>query len=103
VKGSRGQVTAVFSSRRRRGRVRLVVTTAQLHGMLGIRAQTPARRLAQSFPRRRRIASGLYRASPRSRRIIGTRRGKVRFIGVADTRLLRSGAALRNYLRLARR
>jgi hypothetical protein len=88
VTDSRAQVTAVFSSRGRRGRVRLVVTTAGRE---------------RSFPRRRRVAPDLYRASARSRRIIATRRGKVRFIGVADAGLLRSGVALRHYLRIARR
>jgi hypothetical protein len=45
--------------------------------------------------------ASLHRLGAGSRRIVGTRRGKVRFVGVADRRLLRSPRALRRYLRLA--
>jgi len=41
------------------------------------------------------------RAGPRSSRIFGTRRGKVRFVAVADRRLLRTPRALRRYVRRA--
>jgi hypothetical protein len=86
VKGSTGAVTAVFS---RRGRVALVTTTARGHGNRGLRPGSPARLVPRAYPRRRRLARGLYRANPRSLRLIGVRRARVRFFGVASRRLLR--------------
>jgi hypothetical protein len=101
VKRSSGRVAAVFSSRSRRARVRLVTTTARGHGNRGVRARSKAARFRRAYPNRRRIGGGLYRAGPRSRRVFGVRRGRVRFIAVADRRLLRSRRALRRYVRLA--
>jgi hypothetical protein len=101
VKRSRGRVVAVFSSRSRRGRVRLVTSTARRYRLRRVGPGAPSRRLGRAFPHRRRIGRRLYRASPRSRRLFGTRRGKVRFVAVADRRLLRRPKALRRYLRLA--
>ena len=97
VKRSRGRVIAVFG---RRGRARLVLTTALSHGNRGVRPGRSARKLS-AYPTRRRVMRGLYRATPRSPRLIGTRRGRVRFIAVVDRRLLRNRAALRRHLRLA--
>jgi len=90
----------VFSSRSRRARARLVTTTARYHRMRRVGRGSSSRRLAR-FPHRVRIARRLYRAGPRSRRIFGTRRGKVRFVAVADRRLIRKPKTLRRYLRLA--
>ena len=101
VKRSAGRVNAVFSRRSSRGRARLVVTTARGHGMRGVRRGVSVRRLRARFPHRRRLARGLYRAGPHSRRLFGVRRGKVRFAAVADRRLIRDGRALRRYLRRA--
>ena len=101
VKRSRGRVTAVFSSRARRARARLVTSTAPLHRKGRVGRGARFRTMTRAFPRRRRIARGLYRASPTSRRIVGVRRGRVRFVGVADKRLLRNRRALRRYLRRA--
>jgi hypothetical protein len=101
VKRGGGRVTAVFSRRSARGRVRLVVTTAPRHGMRGVRRGVSVRRLLRRLPRARRVSRRLYRASRRSRRVFGVRRGKVRFVGVADRRLLRSRRQLRRYLRRA--
>jgi beta-glucosidase len=96
VKGGRGSVRAVFS---RRGRVALVATTAPGHGNRGVR---PGRRASviRRFPNRRRLAKDLYRAGPHSRRVIGTRRGRIRFWAVADRRLVRRPKTLRRYLQL---
>jgi hypothetical protein len=58
-------------------------------------------RLRRRFPRERRLGRGLFRAGPRSRRIFGTRRGRVRFVAVAERRLLRNRRTLRRYLRRA--
>jgi hypothetical protein len=97
VKRSKGRVTAVFS---RRGRVVLVTTTARSHGNRRVRPGRSARSL-RAYPRRRAFGRGLFRANPRSRRLIGVRRGRVRFIAVANRRLLRRPRTLRRYLRLA--
>ena len=103
VKGRSGRVTAVFSSRSRRGRVRLVTTTARGHGNRRVRVGSSSRRFFAAYPRARRIGRGLYRANPRSPRLFGIRRGRVRFIAVADRRLLTPGKrrALRRYLAYA--
>jgi hypothetical protein len=47
------------------------------------------------------VIRGVYRASPHSRRLIGIRARKVRFIAVADPRLIRKHKTLKQYLRLA--
>jgi hypothetical protein len=103
VKGGPGRVTAVFSSRSRRGRVRLVTTTARGHGNRSVRVRSRSRRFFAAYPRARRIGRGLYRAGTRSPRMFGIRRGRVRFTAVADRRLLRWGKrrALRRYLAYA--
>jgi hypothetical protein len=103
VKGRSGLVTAVFSSRSRRGRVLLVTTTARGHGNRRVRVRSSSRRFFAAYPRRRLIGRGLYRANPRSPRLFGIRRGRVRFIAVADRRLLRPGKrrTLRRYLAYA--
>jgi hypothetical protein len=93
VKDSRGRVTAVFSGR---GRVRLVVTTAAGHRTRGVAPRVGARRVARSFPRRRRLGRQLFYANSR---IFGIRLGRVRFVAVADRRLLRDRARLRRLLR----
>ena len=97
VKRSKGGVRAVFS---RRGRVLLVATTARSHGNRGVR---PGRRVAlrAAYPSRRALGRGVYRAGRRSRRLIGVRRGRVRFVAVASDRLIRNPRALRRHLRLA--
>jgi hypothetical protein len=101
VRRSAGRVTAVFSSRSARGRARLVLSTAPRHRSRGVGNGAGVGRLARRFPRSARIAPRVFRAGPRSQRIFGTRRGKVRFAGVADRRLLRHPRALRSYVRRA--
>ena len=102
VKRSSGRVSAVFSSRSARGRARLVKSTAADHRFRGIRRGVTVRRLRARFPSARRVSGGVYRARPRSRRIFGTRAGRVRFVGVADRRLMADRKRLRRFLRLAR-
>lgn len=99
VRGSRGGVTAVFS---RRGRVVLLTTTARSHGDARLRPGSGRRALRRAYPRRRPLARGVYRASPRSARLIGVHRGRVGFIAVADRNLLCNPRTLRRYLRLGR-
>ena len=101
VKGSAGRVSAVFSSGSARGRARLVTTTAGRHVLRGVHRGVGAGRLVRRFPGARLLARGVYRAGPRSRRIFGVRRGKVRFTGVADRRLLQRPGKLVRYLRRA--
>jgi hypothetical protein len=98
VKRSSGRVSAVFS---RRGRVALVTTTARSHGNRGVRPGAPARALRRAYARRRAIGRGLYRANRGSPRLIGIRKGRVRFVAVANRALLRNRRALKRHLRLA--
>jgi hypothetical protein len=103
VKRSSGRVSAVFSRRSARGRARLVVTTARLHGMRGVHRGTRVRRLRARFRHRRRLSRGLYRAGPHSRRLFGVRKGRVRFVAVADRKLIRRRRSLSRYLHRAGR
>jgi hypothetical protein len=98
VKRSRGKVSAVLSAR---GRTLLVTTTATGHRLRKVGRGVSLRRLRARFPHRRRLGRGLYRAGPRSRRVFGVRRGKVRWVVVADKSLLRKPRVLRRYLRKA--
>jgi hypothetical protein len=91
-------VTAVFS---RRGRVALVATTARVHGNRRLRPGSRARAVRRAYSRRRAIRPGLYRANPRSTRLIGVRKGRVRFFAVASRKLLRNERRLARHLRLA--
>jgi hypothetical protein len=100
VTRSSGRVTAVFSSRSASGRARLVVTTARGHRLRGVGPGTSLRRLLRSFQRARLLSRKLYRAGPRSRRVFGILRGRVRFVAVAGDSLLRD-RRLRRYLRRA--
>ena len=98
VKGGGGGVAAVFD---RRGRSRLLVTTAPRHGNRRLRRGSSRRRVMRAFPRARRVTRGVLRAGPRSRRLIGVRRGRVRYLGVADRRLIARPRTLRLLLRSA--
>lgn len=101
VKRSRGRVTAVFSSRSRRAHAKLVVTTARHHGNRHVRVGSRASRFRRAYPNRVLIAGGLYRAGPRSPRMVALRRGRVRYIAVASQSLARDRRALRRHLRVA--
>jgi dienelactone hydrolase len=96
VKGGRGTVRAVFS---RRGRVLLVATTAPRHGNRGVRPRARLSRARRAYPRRRSLGRGLLRAGRRSRLVIGSRRGRVRFLAVASRSLIGKRRVLRRYLR----
>jgi hypothetical protein len=50
-----------------------------------------------------RVASGLFRASPRSSRLLGVRGGRVRFVAVVSDKLLRQPRRLVRELRVAAR
>jgi Tol biopolymer transport system component len=98
VKRSSGSVTAAFT---RRGRVALVATTARSHGNRGVLPGALATRLLRGYPSARALGHGLFRARRHSPRLIGVSRGKVRFIAVAPSRLVRQRRSLRAYLRVA--
>ena len=88
TKRGSGRVTAVFS---KRGRVELVLSSA------------PSAAFRRAYPARRRIASGLFRASPRSSRLLGVRGGSVRFVAVAGDKVLLSPRTLARDLGVAAR
>ena len=78
-----------------------MLSTARGHGTKGVWAGRRASRLRRAFRNRKRIARGLYRAGPRSRLVVGTRRGKIAFVAVASRGVLKKRRTLRGYLRLA--
>jgi hypothetical protein len=84
VDGTRGAVSAVTD----RGHVRLVTSTVRS-------TLSPL----EQFPERRRIARGLFRAGPRSARVIGVRGRNVSYTGVAEPSVLRRVRLLRHLLR----
>jgi hypothetical protein len=91
-------VSAVFS---RRGRVVLVTTTARAHGNRGVRPGVSVRALRRAYSHRRAVGRGVFRAHATSPRLIGVRKGRVRFVAVADRQLVRNMRALTRHLRLA--
>ena len=91
TKGGTGRVAAVFSKRSRAGRVELALSTA------------PSRAFRRAYPRRQRIAKGLFFASRRSNRLIWVRRGKVVFVAVMTKRVRGNYKRLGRDLRLALR
>ena len=101
VKGSRGRVTALFSRPGVRGRALLVVGTAPTHRINKVFPGVAVKRIFSRFPRAQRVSRGLYRAGPRSLRVFGVRRGRVRFVGVAGRRLLAAPRQVPRQLRRA--
>ena len=57
--------------------------------------------MRRAFPKAKRITKTVYRANSRSPRLIGVRKGKVRYFAVASKRTLKSKKLLRAYLRRA--
>ena len=91
-------MTAAFN---RRGRVALVTTTAPRHGNRRIHPGTSRRALRRAYPRLRRIRRNLVRANPRSPRLFGLRRRRVRYVAVTSRRIIAKRRTLRRYLRHA--
>jgi hypothetical protein len=85
-----GRVLVVFS---KRGRAAFVATTARGHRRRGIGPRSTVRRLRAVFRRAglRRVSGGLLRVRSGSSRqvLFATRRGRVRYVAVADRRTLR--------------
>jgi hypothetical protein len=101
VKDSRGYTAAVFSSPRRSARARLVVTTVRGHGNARARVGSRTTKFRRTYRHRVRVARGLYRGGPRSPRIFGLSRGRVRYIAAATPAVARDRRALEHYLRLS--
>lgn len=96
-----GQVTAVFSSRRRSARVAFVATTAPGHRARGVHPDSRRAALARAYPERVRLTRGLFLSSRRGRTLLGVSRGRVSFIAVAGRGALRHVGQLNRALRLA--
>jgi hypothetical protein len=96
VKGGKGTVSAAFT---RRGRVALITTTAPRHGNRRIHPGTTTRALGHAYPRRRAVGRAILRANPRSPRLFGIRRGRVRYVAVTSRRTIARRKTLRAYLR----
>jgi lysophospholipase L1-like esterase len=96
VAGGTGRVTAVFGPG---SAVDLVASTAAARGFGKVRPGVGLRTARRAYPRLRRVSSGLYRLGPRSRRVVIVRSGRVRSVGVASARALRSQRLLRTYAR----
>ena len=103
TKGGAGRVTAVFPRPSRRSRAALVMTTASGHGNRRVRVRSRTSAFARAYPNRRRVAPGVFRASPRSKRIFGVRAGRVAFVAVTTKRTLAEPGRLARVLRLVRR
>ena len=95
-------VRAVRAAHAKSGEVRLVRTNAPRHRSRGIGAGSPVAELERRYRRTRSLGRGLRRASPGSHIVFGTRRGRVRFVAIADSELLSRPRALRRYLKFAR-
>ena len=98
MKGGGGTVSAAFT---RRGRVALVATTAPRHGNRSIHPGTKHGRASPRLPAPARRSAGRSCAGPRSPRLLGIRRGKVRYVAVTSRRTISRRGLLRAYLRLA--
>jgi GDSL-like Lipase/Acylhydrolase family len=98
VKRSRGHVTAVFG---KGTKVDLLIATAGSYGNRGVHPGVSLRNAKRTFRGLRRVSKTVYRFSRSSRRIIGVRKGKVRYVGVASKRTLRSKRLLRTYVKRA--
>jgi hypothetical protein len=92
VKSSSQPVTAVFG---KGTRVELVIARAGRYGNRGVHPGVTLRKAKRTFSGLRRVSGGVYRLSGHSRRILGIRKGKVRYVGVASKRALASKRLLR--------
>ena len=101
VKRSSRRVSAAFGGRSVRSRALVVVTRAPRHGNRGVRPGSSRRALRRAFPGARPIAPGVLRAGRRNAVLFGVRRGRVRYVAVAQRRLLERPRALRRALRRA--
>ncbi len=101
VKGG-GSTLAAFSTA---GRVRFAATTGPGHkNRKKVRRGSSTSTLRRGYGKRlRKILPGVYRVTTKSNRnlLFGTRKGKVTFVAVADSRLVTNRKGLRTQLRRA--
>jgi hypothetical protein len=98
VKGSKGHVIAVFG---KGSAAQLVVATAGRYGNRGVRPGTRLATARRRFRGLREVTPTVYRLSRHSRRIVGIRKGRVRYVGVAGARALGRRSYLRTYVKRA--
>jgi len=98
VNGGTGLVTAIFG---RTGRSQLLISTAPARGARGVRPGVAAGAFERTYPRRSRLAPGLWSIRRGSSEIVGISGGRVRFVGVADRSLTRQPRLLTHQLRRA--
>jgi hypothetical protein len=104
VKGRANRRARVIAAFDRRRKLRLVATTAKGHRVRGVRTGSRTRTVRRVFRGRLR-SLGRGRLLVRTRLggvILGTRRGRVRYVAVVDRILARRARTARAYLRLAR-
>ena len=89
---------AVRAAHAKDGTVRVVMTRAPGHRSRGIGVGSSVEELAHRYRRTRLLGRGLVRASPRSRIAFGLARGHVRFVAVADRKLMNRPRTLQRYL-----
>jgi hypothetical protein len=94
-------VRAVLDRPGRGGRVVLVATTVRGTASRTVAIGSPAAAITRTFPRRVRVAPGIYRATREGLHLIGVRHGRVRFLAVASRTILRRSVALRRAVRRA--
>jgi hypothetical protein len=101
VKGG-GSVLAAFSTS---SRVAFAATTAKGHKRLGVGRGSTLKALRKKFSKLRTVVPGVYRVAGTKKAtrhlLFGVRKGKVTFVGLADTKLIASRKALRTQLRRA--
>jgi hypothetical protein len=93
-----GRMAAALDPQRR---VRLVVSSGRGHSFRGVGPGTPTRRLRRVFPRRRRVAPGVYAADSARQVIFGVGARRVLWVGVAQPDVTRRRASVRAALRVA--
>ncbi len=98
VKGGKGTVSAAFT---RKGKVALVSTTAPRHGNRGVLVGSTTRTVRSKFARRRAVSKTLFRANARSQRLLGVRKGRVRYWAVTGRKTVKRRRDLRAYLNYA--
>jgi lysophospholipase L1-like esterase len=96
-----GQLTAVFSSRRRTARVVFVATTAPGHRIRRVHPDSSRAALVRAYPKRVRLTRGLFLSSRRGNALFGVSRGRVSFVAVAGRGALTRVSRLNRALRLA--
>ncbi|HWH43316.1 MAG TPA: CocE/NonD family hydrolase [Thermoleophilaceae bacterium] len=92
-----GRVAAVLSAQ---GDIRLILTTAPGHRAAGgVRTGSSVRRARRAYRSSYSLRPGVLGTRRSSRVVLGTSRGRVHYLAVADRRLVKRPGLLRAYLR----